>query len=335
MAGRLTLSPTLNLTSVPGRDPNAGSFDGDGAARRTRCEALERELTRLFQLHLGRFGDWLFRHSQGGAWRLALEVAERDKLGGEPADLEAVDALFWWSGDMRFVSRLHADRPRQLRAFETIAAITDYTHTKSKRWPGRKRGGDRKLRSFGRPPASSPTLCDRLDGWQVECRGSRTDSCEAHVANLTTCREFCEAQDSWCEAAWDDQDNGCMRADSASSACTVRRTSQICLCRDSCKDGGPWECHEEGCPARVVTCEILGVACNARFDSIWRKPPPGVGSLLVRQACPLQCGECVCERKDQGGGGNAAGQPWLRGVAGKYASSPAPRQPQGMHQCSS
>lgn len=67
------------------------------------------------------------------------------------------------------------------------------------------------------------------------------------------------------------------------------------MCRRHCVDEGPWGCHEEGCPARVVTCPMLAVACKARFGDIWRKPPYGTAKRLVAQACPLSCGECMSD----------------------------------------
>merc|ERR1712046_355756 len=75
--------------------------------------------------------------------------------------------------------------------------------------------------------------------------------------------------------------------------CNVRRSDQICRCRRECADIGPWECVEEGCPARVVDCKILRVACNAPFSAIWRKVPRGMSDTYVRRVCPLTCGHCM------------------------------------------
>jgi hypothetical protein len=144
--------------------------------------------------------------------------------------------------------------------------------------------------------AGAPTLCDELSGWDLECRGSGASVCEVYVNKSSTCDAFCDSQGAWCEAAWDDK-GGCTKAKSELSrgakSCQLKRTDQICRCRRECVDGGPWECQEEGCPARVVTCQILSVACKARFEQIWRKPPLGMAGTHVSQACPLSCGECV------------------------------------------
>ena len=104
----------------------------------------------------------------------------------------------------------------------------------------------------------------------------------------------------WCEGSWEDAGE-CGRGKQDASCNATRhgrRKSKICRCQRQCVDNGPWDCHEEGCPARVITCDTLKVACRARFKDIWRKPPHGTKDLLVSQACPLVCGACVCERPD-------------------------------------
>ena len=107
-------------------------------------------------------------------------------------------------------------------------------------------------------------------------------------------------QGAWCEAAWDDRGGECERRDEGRrSGCQAARTSQICRCKRECADGGPWECHEEGCPARLVTCQILSGVCGARFSDIWRKSPQGVASLQVAQACPLSCQRCISARLEE------------------------------------
>ncbi len=176
---------------------------------------------------------------------------------------------------------------------ETVATVVDYADTRPPRWRRRAKGGSRDVRRYGEPAAGAPTLCDEIGEWQTECRGSDANRCEVVVAHRTTCDAYCEAHGLWCEAAWDDRGASCERAASERAECSVRRASQICACRRSCVDGGPWACHEEGCPAREVSCRTLSVACAATFSSIWRVPPPGTKQLRVRQACPLACGACT------------------------------------------
>ena len=195
--------------------------------------------------------------------------------------------------------------------------------------------------------AGAPTLCDEMKGWHSECLGSDPDRCEVHVGSQasalpTSCEVFCERQGMWCEGAWDDggaicQRGGTSRAWSSHQAfqCTVSRSSQVCSCRRDCADNGPWDCHEEGCPARSVSCAILRVACNARFGDIWRKPPRSVAHMRVAQACPLTCGTCACARLD---GDLAEGPARLPAGAGLKAfrqlllewrgRSPAPSTPE-------
>ena len=106
---------------------------------------------------------------------------------------------------------------------------------------------------------------------------------------------------SWDNGSWDDgKGESCVAQprDGAETSCRAKRSTQICACRRACADEGPWQCHEEGCPARTVPCEMLSVACRARFSDIWRKPPPGMAGRTVRQSCPLSCGACVSSRDD-------------------------------------
>ena len=112
------------------------------------------------------------------------------------------------------------------------------------------------------------------------------------MAKQTSCQEYCREHGAFCEGSWDDRDGACERAGSKQPSCFTVRSSQICACRRSCVDDGPWECLEEGCPARSVTCEMLASACFATFGNIWRKPPHGTASLLVQQACPASCQMC-------------------------------------------
>ena len=277
----------------------------DGAPRANShqidCAKLDAELVRIFEHHLGRYGAWLYRTALEGPWRLALSVAEREKRAGEAADMEGVAPLFWWSADLAFLSRLHRDHVGLFNAFNRIAQVTDYADTTRPRWPARKKGGQREVRLIGEQSRGAPTLCDELTGWHTECRGSEPAECEAFVAKRTSCADFCESNDAWCVAAWDDDGKGCTKQETArSSGCAIPRTDQICRCRRDCVDTGPWECREEGCPARIVGCEILATACNAKFNEIWRKPPHGLGPLQVRQACPMMCKMCECKREPPG-----------------------------------
>ena len=287
------------------------------------CGQLDEELLRLFDLHLDRFGQWLFYNVQAGISNLALKIADSEKKTGESADLESVKSLFWWSGDLRFLQRL---RSRNLlhAAFDAIADITDYDNTTRVLWTRREKGGSRVVRevhSFNNvwsPEAQDSgsshrtthsswawaltttvaavgtSFCDELGGWEAECKGSNRMVCEVYIAHKTTCNEYCTSQHAWCEAAFDDEHGDrCRRQEYSGSSCNRTRTQQICRCRRRCEDSGPWLCQEEGCPARVVTCDILKAACKAAFRDIWRKAPLGMGPVLVEQACPAACGRCA------------------------------------------
>lgn len=283
---------------------SAGKAEAEAATSGASCAAFDAELRRVYDAHMGRFAAWVCRQSQRGLWKLALQLAEAEKSMGEPADLEGLDHLFWWPGNTEsFLPRLRPDHARFAAALDWIANVVVHRDTLSPRWVRRKRGGSQKRRPTRRrgepPPDGAPTLCDELTGWESECRGSNADHCEAYVAERTTCEQWCEAQGAWCEAAWDEQPSGhCTRNTRGSSACTTNRTSQICRCRRECADEGPWPCHEEGCPARSVTCAILSVACRAKFSDIWRKPPLGLAQSTVAQACPASCQQCMCKNPD-------------------------------------
>ena len=265
------------------------------------CNELNDELKRLFGIHLDRFGSWLAGQVHEGPRKLVLKLAEARKEVGEHPDLKNVETLFWWHGGLRFLGRLRRDEAQLAAALNQVAQITDYHDTTRPRWPRRRKGGSREVRAFGEPPQGRPNLCDELSGWETECIGSNHDTCEAYVANWTTCVAFCESQGAWCEAGFDDVRRSCLRArssSSASSACMAHRHTQICRCRRDCADLGPWVCNEEGCPAQLITCEHLSEACNALFSQIWRKPPAGMGPISVRQVCPMACSACVCPATD-------------------------------------
>jgi len=180
------------------------------------------------------------------------------------------------------------------------ADITDYHDTAGFRWRRRvKGGGVREQRSNDEPPVGGqPTLCDRLEGWTIECRGSDDDHCEAHVKSNQSCTEWCEGQGLWCQAAWDNRRDGCERVEPRrpvrTGSCDAVRSDQICRCRPECRDEGPWPCTEAGCPGRMVNCSTLAVACKAGFGDVWDKPPAGTANLAVASACPLSCGQCAC-----------------------------------------
>ena len=289
----------------PWNRPGAASIADDRHEPNERrgCAANDAELRRLFDLHIERFGGWAYHQARSGPWKLAMAVAEREKALGDQADLESVDHLFWWSGDMAFAQRLRPSEERFAQALDWIAEVVDYHNTTRPRWRRRTKGAGHHegTRRFGEAPHTrGRTLCDQLTGWQTECRGSDPNHCEANVAtNATSCETWCEGQGAWCEAAWDDVESGsCVRARGTDATCTARRGSQICRCRRDCWDEGPWQCHEEGCPARTVSCGMLSVACRARFRDIWRKPPAGMSDVRIAQVCPMSCQACVCARKD-------------------------------------
>lgn len=270
------------------------------------CNGMREELQRLLRLHVGRFGDWALRKAQEGPWKLASGVADKEKRVGQPADLTGVGHLFWWDGDLAFLRALQPDRQQLDAALTWMAEVIDYHNTTRNRWVRRnKRGGSLVARRSGDKPLGAPTLCDEMSGWSSECRGSDADRCEAYVENTTSCETYCEGQGMWCEGGYDDRDGGCERRDEGRkdpkgiASCKVSRQGQICRCRRECVNEGPWECTEQGCPARTVDCKILGVACGARFNDIWRKPVHGIeGVRYIQQACPLACGKCASPRSE-------------------------------------
>jgi len=173
-----------------------------------------------------------------------------------------------------------------------------------------------------------------MSGWATECDGSNKDVCEVFVddwkwmsdsaaapigapphstladfnalllgrptptsqapVRKKTCRNFCRLQGLWCEAAWDNRNNGCLRQVAQSTMCDVQRSNQICRCRRKCVDRAPMLCREEGCPNRTVGCDMLAAAdvCRVLLSDIWRKPEANMMGLLVEQACPLSCAQC-------------------------------------------
>ena len=55
--------------------------------------------------------------------------------------------------------------------------------------------------------------------------------------------------------------------------------------------------HEEGCPAKLVGCKLLSVACSARFGDIWiQDPPRGFEILRIEEVCQVSCGRCGLPR---------------------------------------
>ena len=96
---------------------------------RSLCDEYDGTLTRHFEAHLGRFGDWLFRLAQDGPWKLALAIAEKEKDGGERPDVKGVEGIFWWDGDLRFLRRLQQNKQQLVEAFDQIATIVDYHDT--------------------------------------------------------------------------------------------------------------------------------------------------------------------------------------------------------------
>ena len=52
------------------------------------------------------------------------------------------------------------------------------------------------------PPKLGPaTLCDQMDDWRMECKGSDTDKCVALViGSPQSCSDYCEGQGLVCAA---------------------------------------------------------------------------------------------------------------------------------------
>lgn len=315
------------IYSSGGGDTGGGGGGGSRSSLSASCAELTAELSRIFSLHVSRFGSHLYRLAEKGAWRHASALAAKEARPGAPPDMPSVDSIFWWrgydggglSGGLALLSRLADDGgepgglfggARLQRALAHVARVVDWKDSEGAgrdpelgdhSWevrvgPG---GGGQQRRPGEARPGGTASLCDELDGWAYECRNSGPELCEAFVDNATafSCAQFCESEGAWCEASWDDARSGsCAKAPLKKRqppSCEVKRKNQICACRRECADTGPWSCAEEGCPARQITCEILSVACDAQFEEIWDKPPQGVAELLVAQACPMSCGRCV------------------------------------------
>ena len=221
--------------------------------------------------------------------------------------MESVSHIVWWPSDFGFFRLLAPTAERFGATLDWLATIVDHDDTVASRWKKRVKGGalmTQGSRAYGEVLShGATTLCDELGAWSNECSGSDHDHCEvlvgeAYSKSAFTCEAYCEEQGAWCESAFDDTRGGCQRSAQGGSQCSVARSKQICRCRRSCKDEGPWLCEEEGCPARSVTCGMLGVACRASFSDIWRKPPSGMGQMKVSQACPFACKACECKRDE-------------------------------------
>lgn len=89
---------------------------------------MEAELRLLYSLHATRFGTWALSVARDGPWKLALDVAERERAAGEPLDMEVLDHIFWWPGNPAFLQRLHVhgeEDGRLGRAFDRLAQVRD------------------------------------------------------------------------------------------------------------------------------------------------------------------------------------------------------------------
>mmetsp|Transcript_49260 Transcript_49260/g.159228 ORF Transcript_49260/g.159228 Transcript_49260/m.159228 type:complete len:867 (-) Transcript_49260:102-2702(-) len=61
----------------------------------------------------------------------------------------------------------------------------------------------------------------------------------------------------------------------------------------SCGDGGPFPCHERGCPRSSVTCKDLVLSCEKTFDKVFDKPPTrALAHFAVGEICPRTCRRC-------------------------------------------
>ena len=54
-------------------------------------------------------------------------------------------------------------------------------------------------------------------------------------------------------------------------------------------DGGPWPCIEDGCPAPLVSCEILAPYCSSVFADVFDRPPAGLGDTEIATFCRKTC----------------------------------------------
>ena len=55
-------------------------------------------------------------------------------------------------------------------------------------------------------------------------------------------------------------------------------------------DGGPWPCNEPGCPAALVSCEMLVEYCESTFSDVWERPPTGLDAVEIASQCRKACG---------------------------------------------
>ena len=63
--------------------------------------------------------------------------------------------------------------------------------------------------------------------------------------------------------------------------------------KEGCRDGGPWPCNEQGCPAAMVGCSDMVHSCDHTFSEVFEKPPTAaMGALQVAALCPRACKEC-------------------------------------------
>ena len=57
--------------------------------------------------------------------------------------------------------------------------------------------------------------------------------------------------------------------------------------KEGCRDGGPWPCNEQGCPAAMVGCSDMVHSCDHTFSEVFEKPPTAaMGALQVAALCP-------------------------------------------------
>ena len=147
------------------------------------------------------------------------------------------------------------------------------------------------------PPASSPTLCDRLDGWQVECRGLAPTAARHTLRTSRHAASFVRRRTA-----------GARRRGRPGQRLHARRQCQLSVHGQThladlplprlCKDGGPWECHERVAPRAWSRAKSLsGLQRSLRLHL---EKPPGVGSLLVRQACRSSAASAFANAKTRG-----------------------------------
>lgn len=71
---------------------------------------------------------------------------------------------------------------------------------------------ERELRRYDEK-SNGESLCDALESWELECKGSNKNQCIAFLATAprVTCRAYCKMHNLQCTGGWDDVRDSCTR----------------------------------------------------------------------------------------------------------------------------